>query len=225
MKIFSLEEKLLLESLLLVRKDETKSDYYDSINTLLGINIETDDLPFKYKKENRYVLNNILNILLTNDKQFKLYTKLHLLTKKMNINLLVNRDELLDYLIKNGVDIDFNKLFIAYGKWKKYNKQEKLIKDGYIDVNAIYNKKPIIYHLLESESILCVKHMLENDCKINIPYIKKDSSICNNVFDYLNDRIDNGPRNRQYLYSQYLILLLEHILKIKYNSNLSELTT
>lgn len=225
-KTFSLEEKLLLESHLLEHKDETKSDYYDSINTLLGINIETDDLPFKYKKENRYVLNKIIKILLTNDKQYKLYTKLHLLTKKkININTLINRDELLDYLIKNGVNIDLDKLFVKYGEWKKFDKQKKLIENGYIDVNAHYNKKPIIYHLLENDSISTVKYMLENNCKINAPLIMKDGTICNNIFDYLKIRINNGPKCRQPIYSKYLMLLLDYMLKIKYNSNLSELAT
>ena len=221
--IFSLEEKLFIEILLLKYKDSSKTDYYDSVNKLLGINIETDNLSIKRNKSNRFILDQIWFNVARIDKQFKLYTKVFLtLNKKHDYEYLVNNQELLDYLIKNNIDIDFCQLFKKYGQYRQFNKQKKLIEDGYIDINMRYNKNPIIYYLLETESISCVKHILENGCNINVPFIKKDGSTCNNVLEYLKDKITNGPKCRQKTYSRYLLLVIEHILKIKYNSTLQE---
>lgn len=135
-------------------------------------------------------------------------------------------------LMNAGININIMKIFLKlcnynlnnpnYKKEIEYRNQLMAIES--FNPNQIIGKKPMIYHLIEIDNQDILRQILKKGCNINVSCFCLGKTY-KSVYEYLVDRINNGPRTRHSMYGKNILVIINYMLQEKLGQSLETIMT
>lgn len=140
------------------------------------------------------------------------------------------------WLYYNQVPVDLNiiRLYIAHGLNMDYESifcnvlkrrpliSKFLLENDYVNINSEYKGKSLIYYIIDEGISDVFNIALAKDIDLRVGINTKKGNY-KNVWEYLENRLVNGPKSKKGQYLEYKFKLIQYILKQKCNVNFEEI--